>query len=96
MSVRWQFVEINREWTWRLIAHDSVIRTSAPHSNFGVTVTDAIRQGFQPAIHHWHVITTNGITRFDPGAAPKTSPERRQITDGMQAVENRRATDTKF
>jgi hypothetical protein len=78
MDERWHFVESDNLWTWRLIGPTGVsVRSSEPGKDFGEIVSDALRCGFQPSSHHWHVITANGITRFEPGAAPQVHPERR-------------------
>jgi hypothetical protein len=54
-------------WTWRLAGPSSGVETS-PHSypNYGAAVMDAIKHGFQPSADHWTVITSAGITRFEP------------------------------
>lgn len=94
MGMRWHFVEIDRRWTWRLVtAQGAVLATSNPCEDYGAAVTDALRNGFQPAIHYWHVITANGITRFEPGIAPQTSVNRRRSMDGTEPAIKRRMTD---
>src|SRR5688572_6016808 len=68
LDARWHFVEVDNLWTWRLISPtDASVSSSAPDKDFGVIVSDALRNGFQPSSHHWNVITANGITRFEPG-----------------------------
>jgi hypothetical protein len=67
----WQFMEATDAsggmWTWRLIGSaGGVESTSAPLPSYGVTVTDAIRHGFQPSTDKWVVVAAAGVTRFEP------------------------------
>jgi hypothetical protein len=41
-----------------------------PLSEFGVAVSDAIKHGFRPKLHHWIVTNRTGTTHFHPGNAP--------------------------
>jgi hypothetical protein len=94
LETRWHFVEIDKHWEWRKIGPTGAITgSSAPSKDYGAIVTDAIRNGFQPAAHHWHVITEAGITRFEPGTAPTISPNQRRGMDGTDSGIKRRATD---
>jgi hypothetical protein len=67
----WHFMEATAAsggtWTWRLIgASGGTESTSVPLPNYGATVTDAIRHGFQPSTDKWVVVAAAGVTRFEP------------------------------
>jgi hypothetical protein len=94
MGMRWHFVEMDRRWTWRLVtAHGAVVGASIPCNDYGSAIMDALRYGFQPTVHHWHVITANGISRFEPGIAAQIFANRRRNLDESQSAAKRRGTD---
>jgi hypothetical protein len=92
----WQFMEVvdggPSTWTWRVLGPSGNLETtSEPHRNYGAAVTDAIRHGFLPSNDHWVVITSAGVTRFEPAgttrarkALEKEQPLR-PSTDGRAA-----------
>jgi hypothetical protein len=72
----WQFMEVADGsagiWTWRVLGPGGNLEgTSEPHRNYGAAVTDAIRHGFLPSNDHWAVITSAGVTRFEPAGSTR-------------------------
>ena len=70
----WQFMEVvagsSSMWSWRVLGPGGNLEaTSEPQRNYGVAVTDAIQHGFLPSNDHWVVITTAGVTRFEPAGS---------------------------
>src|SRR5688572_9840697 len=77
MPQRWIFTEApDRDgWSWRTITPDGgIARVSRCFSDYGTMVSDAIRQGFKPALEHWVVISLHGTTRVEPGMPPVNVP----------------------
>ena len=75
MATQWEFIEDKgREpsWSWRCVLLGGGHEAASPRSfpSYGLAVRDAISHGFQPAKHHWAVITKLGTTRFQPGQDP--------------------------
>ena len=64
----WQFMEASGgTWTWRVIGSAGGAESiSAPLPNYGATVSDAIKHGFQPSTDQWVVVAAAGVTRFEP------------------------------
>jgi hypothetical protein len=70
----WQFMEVTDGgpgvWTWRVLGPAGNFEdVSEPHRNYGAAVTDAIRHGFLPSNDHWVVITSAGVTHFEPAGS---------------------------
>jgi hypothetical protein len=89
----WQFMEVvdggPNVWTWRVLGPSGNLeKNSEPHGNYGAAVMDAIKHGFLPSNDHWIVITSTGVTRFEPGGktrehrAAERAPTPRGLTDG--------------
>ena len=74
-ALHWQFIRdrVHDSWSWRSVRADgSIERTSAPHAEFGKAVSDAVRNGFNPAGQHWLIADREWCTHFEPGSDPVT------------------------
>jgi hypothetical protein len=70
----WQFMEVADGgpdvWTWRVLGPaGNFEEVSEPHHHYGSAVTDAIKHGFLPSNDHWVVITSAGVTHFEPAGS---------------------------
>jgi hypothetical protein len=77
MPQRWIFTEApGRDgWSWRAISPvDGIDRDSKGFPDYGAMVHDAIKQGFQPSLEHWVVVSAHGTTHFEPGVPPTHAP----------------------
>ena len=79
MPIRWHFVEgyegDSSHWSWRTVNVDGTLEShSPPFKTYGIAVSDAIKNGFQPRQQHWVVSTRHTITHFRPGKPPLTVP----------------------
>jgi hypothetical protein len=77
MPQRWIFTEApGRDgWNWRAISpDDGTDRDSKSFPDYGAMVHDAIKQGFQPSLEHWVVVSAHGTTHFEPGVPPTHAP----------------------
>ncbi len=73
--VQWQFIRdrVHDTWSWRSMRMDGTTdRMSASFTEFGKTVSDAVRNGFNPSGQHWVIADREWATHFEPGADPVT------------------------
>ena len=58
----------DQAYSWRCIGvGDFIIESSPPFQTYGAALSDAIRHGFNPEIHHWVNVDRHFTFHFGPG-----------------------------
>lgn len=77
-------------YSWRCIGiGDFIIDSSEPFDSYGAALSDAIKHGFDPNVHHWVNVDKHFTFHFRPGEKPFTVPHEARPYTGPR----RRSTD---
>ena len=58
-----------RTYSWRCIGSgDLIIDASPPFPTYGAALSDAIKHGFDPKVHHWVDVDKHFTFHFGPGS----------------------------